>query len=105
MKKLKCNPRAQFKTRDRLNHSKPLRPDPDQLNADYARWADAALAEFRRQTGADLEDAVSDLLADLMHWCDRFGHAFPEEFRRAMSHHAAETAASSDTTALLSDEL
>ena len=52
-----------------------------------------------------MEDAVSDLLADLMHWCDRFGQEFHEELRRALYHYAEETSTSSEATAPSSDEL
>ena len=105
MNQHKRNPKAPFRTKDQSQQPQPLPQDPDRLNAHRALWAAAALAELRRQTGADLEDAVSDLLADLMHWCDRFGQAFPEELRRARYHYAEETKASPETTAPLSDEL
>ena len=105
MKKLEQNNSSQFTTKDRSPQTKPLPPDPEKLNATRAVCASIALDEFRRQTGADMEDAVSDLLADLMHWCDRFGQTFHEELRRARNHYEEETAASSETNALLSDEL
>ena len=105
MNQHKRNPKAQFRTKDQSQQPQPLPQDPDRLNAHRALWAAAALAQFRRQTGADLEDAVSDLLADLMHWCDRFGQELPAELRRACNHYAAETAASPATAAPLSDEL
>lgn len=50
---------------------KPLPADPENMNDDRAAWAEAALNEFRRVTGTDDEDALGDLLCDLMHWCDR----------------------------------
>ena len=105
MKEYKRNHGAQFRTKDQSKPAKPLPPDPERLNGNRALAAAFALAEFRERTGADLEDAVSDLLADLMHWCDRFGQEFPEELRRARNHYAAETATGSETTAPLSDEL
>jgi hypothetical protein len=104
MNQHKRKPRAQFMTKDESRESLPLPPDPDRRNAHRALGAAAALAEFQRQTGADLEDAVSDLLADLMHWCDRFGQEFPKELRRALDHYEEETAARSETTALLSNK-
>jgi hypothetical protein len=73
--------------------ARPLPPDPEGRNANRARHAAVALAVFQRQTGADLEDVVSDLLIDLMHWCDRHGQEFHQELRRALDHYAAETAA------------
>ena len=90
------------------DHARALRPiplDPERLNSSPALWAAVALEEFRRQTGADLEDAVSDLLADLMHWCDRFGQEFQNEFRRAMNHYSEETATDPQRTALLKHEI
>ena len=73
------------------NHAKPLPPDPEQMNNGRAHWAEAALVEFQHRTGADVEDAVSDLLADLMHWCDRHDQDFDHELSRARYHYEAET--------------
>jgi hypothetical protein len=53
-----------------------LPPDPDGQNEDRAEWAEAALAEFQKRTRCDRQDAISDLLADLMHLCDRTGEDF-----------------------------
>ena len=104
MKELKHQPRTQSMTHDQSKRTKPLPPDPEKLNANRARWAAIVLAEFQRQTGSDAEDAVSDLLADLMHWCDRFGQDFNAELRRARNHYGAETATTvSNTGALASD--
>jgi hypothetical protein len=105
MKQLKHNQRAPFMTPDQSKPTKPLPPDPEMRNANRARFAALALEAFQRQTGADLKDAVSDLLTDLMHWCDRFGQEFPAELRRACNNYAAETAASPATAAPLSDKL
>jgi len=71
--------------------AEPLPADPEDQNEQRARWADAAVLEFRVQTGADIEDAVSDLLADLMHWCDRHEQDFDLELRRAQNHYEIET--------------
>ena len=98
-------PHTPTSIRDHRHGDRPLPLDPESLNTDRALWAAIALEAFRRETGADLTDAVSDLLADLMHWCDRFGQEFPEELRRARYHYAEETKASPETTAPLSDEL
>ena len=105
MKKLERNQKRPFTTKERSRQSKPLPPDPELLNVIRARRAAVALAELQRQTGADLEDAVSDLLADLMHWCDRFDQSFAEELHRARYHYEEETKASPETTAPRSDEL
>jgi hypothetical protein len=48
-----------------------LPPDPEGMNDNRARWADNVLEMFQRLTGTDFEDVLSDMLVDLMHWCDR----------------------------------
>ena len=68
-----------------------LPPDPERMNEKRALWADGALRAFRNLTGTDFEDAVSDLMADLMHWCDRNGMTFANELRRARYHYEEET--------------
>ena len=73
--------------------TKPLLPDPERLNERRARSAHAALLAFQRRTGSDTEDAVSDLLADLMHWCDRHSQDFDAELHRAQGHYRIETEA------------
>lgn len=104
MKKLEHETLAQFISKVRTKQTKPLPPDPELQNASPARWAAATLEEFRRHTGTDFEDAVCDLLANLMHWCDRFGQDFNAELRRARNHYDAETATTvSNTGALASD--
>lgn len=75
----------------RPNRTKQLPPDPDAMNTDRTRWADAALIEFQRLTRADTEDAVSDLLTDLIHRCDRHGQHFDAELGRARNHYEFET--------------
>ena len=84
-------PHTPTSIRDHRHGDRPLPLDPESLNTDRALWAAIALEAFRRETGADLTDAVSDLLADLMHWCDRFGHKFQHEMQRALNHYAEET--------------
>jgi hypothetical protein len=70
-----------------------LPPDPDNLNDDRSAWAASALATFMQITGTDQEDAVGDLLADLMHWCDRNNYEFELALIRARGHYEAETLA------------
>jgi hypothetical protein len=48
-----------------------LPPDPDKMNEDRATWAMTAINAFQERTGTNLEDALSDLLCDLMHLADR----------------------------------
>ncbi len=69
-----------------------LPPNPDGMNFDRASWADKAITAFRDATGTDIEDALSDLLAHLMHWADRAGYGFNKALDRARGHYEAETA-------------
>jgi len=70
----------------------PIPPDPEGLNDDRAAWAGDAIDAFARTTGVDdPDDAVSDLIADLRHWCDRNGVEFEEAVRRAAHHYETET--------------
>ena len=68
-----------------------LPPDPDGMNTKRADWAESALVTFRHKTGTDKEDCLCDMLADLMHWCDRYGLDFDTEEVRARYHYEAET--------------
>ena len=68
-----------------------LPPDPEGKNADRAAWADEAIRCFQSTTGTDWEDAVADLLCDLMHLCDREAFKFEKELDRARMHYEAET--------------
>jgi hypothetical protein len=69
-----------------------LPPDPENMNRGRAQWAGAALRHFQCVTGADYEDALGDLLANLMHWCDRNNFDFELALFRARGHYQAETA-------------
>jgi hypothetical protein len=60
-------------------------------NLDRAAWAEEALLAFRRRTGADYEDALCDLLCDLMHWADEHQFDYDAALDRARDHHEAET--------------
>ena len=66
-------------------------PDPDEQNDSRAAWAHAAILAFERETQTDREDALCDLLCDLMHWADRAPFSFSNELDRARQHYAAET--------------
>ncbi len=70
---------------------KKLPPDPEGQNDDREDWANTALRTFMKTTGADREDALCDLLCDLMHWCDRNGQDFDRELARARNHYRDET--------------
>lgn len=69
-----------------------LPPDPEGMNDDRAEWAACALRHFQCTTGSDYEDALGDLLCDLMHWCDRNNFDFELALFRARGHYRAETA-------------
>lgn len=71
--------------------AKKLPPDPENMNEDRAAWAACALRHFQRVTGTDDEDALSDLLCDLMHWSDRNDLDFEAALARAAMHYEAET--------------
>lgn len=73
-----------------------LPPDPDGMNGKRSGWAGQAIAAFMHATGTDREDALSDLLADLMHWSDRSGLPFAAELDRARNHYGAETLGGSE---------
>jgi hypothetical protein len=75
-----------------------LPPDPEGMNDDRAKWAGVALAAFRGETAADREDAVGDLLGDLMHWCDRAGFDFELALGRARMHYESETLSDTEPT-------
>lgn len=75
----------------KLHEFRILPPDPDDMNDSRAEWAGYALAAFIDQTGAAREDAVSDLICDLMHLADRTGISFAADLERARCHYEAET--------------
>jgi hypothetical protein len=60
-------------------------------NEKRADWADKAINTFIEATGTDPEDAVSDLLCDIMHWCDLYNeYDFDAELDRARGHYDCE---------------
>lgn len=75
-------------------------PEDDITNDRRASWAEAALLVFGRTTGlvkqqlGDNEDVflvVSDLLADLAHWCDSNRVDLQAAIRHATKHYQTET--------------
>jgi hypothetical protein len=66
------------------------------MNDRRAAWASAVLQQFRRLTGTDREDALGDLLCDLMHWSDRNNFDFELALDRARGHYRAETDGAAD---------
>jgi hypothetical protein len=63
------------------------------MNASRAKWAGAALRQFQCVTGTDDEDALGDLLCDLMHWSDRNNYDFDLALARAQGNYEEETSA------------
>jgi hypothetical protein len=78
-------------TRIRASRNTNLPRDPENRNHERAQWAEAAVNAFRRQTGTDIEDALPDLLCDLMHLADRKARDFNAALVRAQEHYEAET--------------
>lgn len=70
---------------------KQIPPDPDGLNGGRAELADNALISYQCNTGCDREDALADLLAGLMHLCDRDEFTFSQEVARAARNYRQET--------------
>jgi hypothetical protein len=59
-------------------------------NNQHAACADAAIRNFCKDTGCDLEDSLGDLLCDLMHWAKRERLDFELVLDQARSHFEAE---------------
>jgi hypothetical protein len=83
-----------------MTDSRTLPPDPEGQNNARAQWAETAIRQFQICTGSDWDDAIADLLADLMHLCDRTTREdgataldFADELERARQHYEAETTA------------
>jgi hypothetical protein len=68
-----------------------LPPDPEKMNGRHAECATDALSHYQSVTGTDREAALGDLLADLIHWCDRNNFDFDLALSRAQGHYEAET--------------
>lgn len=70
----------------------------DITNQDRMLWAEAALGAFTEQNGGNaIEDCyVSDLIADLGHYCDAHGIDFLTAVERGIGHWKAETVDASD---------
>ena len=69
-----------------------LPPDPDGMNDQRAEWAQLALTPFCHATGSwDPDESITDLIADLMHLCDRSGLDPQTIITRAIDHYEAET--------------
>lgn len=67
-------------------------PDPDGMNNQRAMWAGAAIDTLMAETNCSHgEEALGDLLCDLMHWADRNKLDFDDMLRRAQNNYEAET--------------
>lgn len=66
--------------------------DTDATNTKRAAWAEAAIHLFTQLTGCDREDALGDLLSDLMHWATRNNFDFDLALSRAKGHFEEECA-------------
>lgn len=67
----------------------------DPSNDDRAQWAKVGIDAFAKETGLDneeLETAVSDFLADLMHFCDQEKIDFNLCLSRGQGHYLEERA-------------
>ena len=87
-----------------MNDDPMLPADPDHMNGSRAEWAGSAVVEFQRKTGSDNEDALCDLLCDLMHWADYEGYDFEAALLRAQHHYLAETGQPGPLSDRLADE-
>lgn len=75
-----------------------LPPDPDGMNERRAGWAVVALYGFASVTGCDPDgEAPGDLIADLIHWCDRNGQDFGRVLAHAVYHYRCETSLDENT--------
>jgi hypothetical protein len=67
-------------------------PTPEAKNSLRVVSAAQALNVFVRESGCDADDALTDLLTNLMHWCDATSGDFNAALKRAWLHHQAEGA-------------
>ena len=60
-------------------------------NENRANWAENAINNYCQETGDDdTETGMTDLLADMMHLCDRDGFDFSTSLARAEMHYLEE---------------
>ncbi len=68
-----------------------IEPAPtDVTNRTRAAWAEACVRVFTQHTGCDREDALGDLLCDLMHWSFQHSFDMAAALDRALGHFEAE---------------
>ncbi len=67
-------------------------PDPEGENDKRAERGGFLIDQYQRRTNYDEHKTVLvDLLADMMHWCDRNNVSFDESVDTAEFHYTAET--------------
>lgn len=66
-------------------------------NKDRVHWAARSLQKFMELTGCEREDALGDLLCDLMHWARQNGYDFDFALQRAYGHFEEELAEAGDS--------
>lgn len=62
----------------------------DVTNSDRAQWAEIALATFTETVNTDREDAIADLICDLLHLARQDGLDPESQLERAKSNFTAE---------------
>jgi len=70
---------------------KKLPADPAKENERRSQLAAIALSAFKEDEFEDCETTLCDLLADLLHWCDRHDADFDRCLARARRHYTEET--------------
>lgn len=68
-------------------------------NQERGKAARDTLDFYERDKGTDKLNRVTDLLADLMHYCAQNGMTFDNELRKARDHFAAEAEEAGTATA------
>lgn len=59
-------------------------------NLERAAWAEDAILDLCAATGCDLDDGLTDLLCDLMHWTAHRSRDFDKALDRARLHFTEE---------------
>lgn len=93
-RKTKRSPGKPCKRANKIPAQRLLQPDPEQENEMRAARANLAVQAYRNVSGSDMKDALSDLLSDCMHLCDRdpqLGN-FYAQLHRAQRNYLVETA-------------
>ena len=79
-----------FRIENQKPYERPPTKRPRFWNGERAGWARTAVDAFVADTGTDEEDALCDLLCNLMHLADFEGWDFSSEYGRALLHYEAE---------------